>query len=297
VIIVPLFGGLGNQMFQYAFLRAASSELDRMPVMDLTVLPTGRSPYRRYYELGSFSLHPTVRRLGLTSDQRDGFARKTLMRAGDTFRRSLSRVTVHEDLKVDRFVDFETIPSLLSVCSGYWQSHRYFENIADAIRKELTPRIDARGRVSSLLSLANGRETITVHVRRGDYASNDRIRQVHGVLSASYFRRGVRRIVETLTSSPLAIVLSDDPEWAAENLSLDIETVHAELEFRLSTVDSLALMSRTQHHVLANSTFSWWGAWLAEHPNQHVIYPEPWFASRSVDETFRFPKKWQSQAD
>jgi hypothetical protein len=56
-------------------------------------------------------------------------------------------------------------------------------------------------------------------------------------------------------------------------------------------------MSQPQHHALANSTFSWWGAWLAEHPNQHVIYPDPWFAGRSVDETFLFPKKWQSQAD
>jgi len=118
----------------------------------------------------------------------------------------------------------------------------------------------------------------------------------HGLQSPAYYRRAVGSILGSIDGSATVIVTSDDPSWVARELRFDVPTVHAELEAPLSTVDSLALMSRCDHHVISNSSFSWWGAWLASSAGQQVIYPQNWLVDRAVDAAFRFPSTWRAFA-
>lgn len=294
MIIVPLFGGLGNQLFQYAFLRASSISLDRRPVLDATALPSGKGRHRRSFELHYVKGPKDLRFLGSMSDKSPELVRAFASFSGRKLACALARRTLFEDSGRDTLVDFHQIPAAVARCYGYWQSHLYFTSIADEIRAELTPSVDSEGRVSHILNSVAGRETIAVHVRRGDYAEVGRIRAVHGVVNARYYKAGVDRAAGSMSESPLVLVLSDDPEWAIRNLSFDVETLHVERTAPLLPTESLALMSRTHHHVISNSTFSWWGAWLAEHPDQRVFYPQRWFAERAVDPAFRFPANWNA---
>jgi hypothetical protein len=297
VIVVTVMGGLGNQLFQYAFGRAMSAALDRRLVLDLTLMPTGAPPFLRRYELDRLDVPTDVVTLGgwpgsLRGELR---ARPGHARAGRLLRRALGTWWVVEP-DGDVALLPEELPSRLAVCLGYWQSPGYFAAVADGIRRELTPAVTLGSAEARTLARLEGRETVAVHVRRGDYVLDASTRAVHGVQPASYYAGAVRTIAERTGSDLVALVLSDDPAWAQANLDLGsdlgVETVHVEADGALSSIGSLALMSRCTHHVIANSSFSWWGAWLAEHPGQHVVHPGRWFASREVSPAFRFPQHW-----
>lgn len=291
MIVVTVMGGLGNQMFQYAFGRAASLALERELVLDLTLMPTGHGQHIRRWELPNLPIKE-VRRIGeggllhgLKSD------RPVLRKIGASMRKVLGPWRVSEPPEGQLFALSE-LPRPVALCVGYWQSHRYFEQISDLIRRELTPAVTCSDRVSRTMRGAAGRQVISVHVRRGDYVSDHRTAEFHGNLSASYYRGAVRELAVTL-ADPVAFVFSDDAEWAVQNLNLDIETFHLEAEGSLPSVEAMALMARCDHHVIANSSFSWWGAYLATSPNQHVIYPPHWFVDQAIDPQIRFPAHWR----
>lgn len=293
MIIVPLQGGLGNQMFQYAFGRGVSTSLDRRLVLDLTMLPTGKREHRRSYGLDALPIRPDVLRLGMGRDARGN---GLMSASGRSARRLLRRRTLVES-ESDALVHLEEIPRGLAICAGYWQSPAYFEGIRTEIRRELTPAVPAGGRAALVLDRAGDTQLIAVHVRRGDYVQRRGVSAFHGSRSADYFRRAVHSIVERTGDRVCVVVLSDDPAWADANLQFEVRTIHAELDHPLPTVEALAVMSRCQHHVIANSSFSWWGAWLAAWEGQHVIHPEPWFLGREVDRGFRFPPHWEAFRD
>ncbi len=301
MIVVKIMGGLGNQMFQYAFGRAISHQLNRRLVLDLSMMPTGSAPYLRHFELDRLPISPSasvVRRF----DRRGSVYLRNVnglletARSTKALRRALRRFRLDEP-DGECPIKLSEIPPLIAVCTGYWQSPSYFQHVTDKVRQELTPRLESGGLVNHLLSQYAGRETVAVHIRRGDYTANPNVNAVHGTQTPAYYAKAVMTIAETLEESVVALVLSDDPIWAKENIRLGVETVHVEAGRRLSTIDSLTLMSRCRHHVIANSSFSWWGAWLAESPSQLVIHPSRWFARKDVNPALRFPRHWQSESE
>jgi hypothetical protein len=298
MIVVSVMGGLGNQMFQYAFARGITEALDRRLILDLTMMPTGQAPYLRAYELHNLTLNRKTAVIGsgkihgleLTGD------RGLMRRFGSVARRATKPWRVSEPPS-DVLLQLEEVPRCFAVCVGYWQSHHYFASISNEIRRELTPAIQSNGRVAEILRMIRSRESVMVHVRRGDYAEVRHVSDVHGLQSRTYYATAVRHIVDRSTDDQVAVVLSDDPVWASRHLDLGIDTIHVEAKSRLSAIDALALMSRCTHHVIANSSLSWWGAWLAEHPDQVVAYPARWFVDREVDRTIRFPSTWRPIGD
>jgi len=293
VIVVTVMGGLGNQMFQYAFGRAASLGLGRELVLDLALMPTGREPYVRRWELPTLSI-AQVRQIGAGGLRRSPYRRRPLAnRSGQLAHRLLERFQI-SDPKDDQILCFSEVPRPIALCVGYWQSHRYFEGLHELIRAELRPRDQLSSIAFESMSRVKSRETIAVHVRRGDYVTDSRVARVHGSLGNGYHAMAVRRIAEHL-DRPLAVVFSDDPDWAIANLQLGVETVHAERYRRFTAVETLGAMATCRHHVIANSSLSWWGAYLAAHPDQHVIYPERWFLDRVFDPEVRFPSHWTAQ--
>lgn len=291
MIVVTIRGGLGNQMFQYAFGRGASLALGRELILDLSAMPTGRVPYLRAWDLPQLPIAP-VRKIGAPRLRYAGPGTRPIVRAMGAVSRKAMQPWVVDEPDNEKALPFSRLPGPVAVCNGYWQSVVYFEEFASDIRRELTPRLDPSARGLSLLRRVEGRETIAVHVRRGDYVGNPRVVTVHAGPNSRYHYEAAQCIAGRL-SDPVALVFSDDPEWAANNLNLDVEVIHAEARAPFSPVETLALMARCEHHVIANSSFSWWGAYLASSTHQQVFYPSRWSANRPINDASRFPAHWR----
>lgn len=289
MICIRLSGGLGNQMYQYAFGRALS-EVRQSPLVlnchGLNNKLDGVTP--RSYSLGSFFLNDSVR----VSDSRYSFLLNRLAKHIPLVDRLLS-VRFEKNLSYDPSV---LIDSHSYIFDGYWQSHRYFQHISEVLCKEF----QFRGQFSDSFlqykrDIYSG-PSVMLHVRRGDYISLSAAASHHGVLELSYYKFAVDKV---LNQDPHArfFVFSDDIGWCRQSLSfLPIDTRFIEPDAERCDVQELILMSLCRHQIIANSSFSWWSAWLAN-ANQReysgmTFAPKAWFAHRYVDQNSRFPENW-----
>ena len=174
---------------------------------------------------------------------------------------------------------------------GYWQSERYFIDIADRIRADFALRQSLAGANARLLELARSAGSVGLHVRRGDFASLNDAAQVHGLCSIDYYRRAID-LVRKCCPECHFLVFSDDPQWARAELPLDASAVFVTGNEQQPEQD-LALMSACKHHIIANSSFSWWAGWLGDSPDQMVIAPAPWYASPKLDARDLAVSGWQ----
>jgi hypothetical protein len=289
MVIVRLTGGLGNQMFQYAAGRALADRLGAELLLDTRAFEFAlafRTYTRRAYALSPFKLRAKV---ATPADLKNWPVwiveigiRLRLVRPW--FRRWHFESAITYD------------PSVLKlhepVCLvGYWQSERYFIDIADRIRADFTLRQPLTGANASLLELARSDRSVGLHVRRGDLVSLDGAAQVHGLCSVEYYRRAISLIRDRCPGCRF-LVLSDDPEWARAELPLDASAVFVTGN-DASPEQDLALMSACKHHIMANSSFSWWAGWLGYSPDQIVIAPSPWYASPKLDARDLAVPRWQ----
>jgi hypothetical protein len=157
---------------------------------------------------------------------------------------------------------------------GFWQDERYFADIGDVIRQDFTLKTDLGERNRAVLSRVRGGPSAFIHVRRGDYLAAHYV-DLFGVCDIEYYRRGLE-ILRSRVGDPRIFVFSDDPTWAREQLArgTDVEIVDWNGDH---PAFDIALMQACQHAVIANSSFSWWGAWLGERPGRTVIAPRVWF--------------------
>lgn len=184
---------------------------------------------------------------------------------------SLEGPTISEK---DATFDIESLsPPNPSTMLGYWQSEKYFQNIKEDIRRLF----------SSEPPRPLQPNTIAVHVRRQDYVN---LQHFHGLVPLDYYLRGVQRIREKTQRDCTALVVSDDIDWCRENFPSDF------IFWSGDKYEDLRMMRSCDHAVIANSTFSWWGAWLQENPNKIVIAPEKWFADPSVNTKDLVPEGW-----
>ncbi len=160
---------------------------------------------------------------------------------------------------------------------GFWQSEAYFSDIREQLITELTPLAPPGPEDESILERMRQGESVSVHVRRGDYVSLASASSYHGLCSLDYYRNAIARVAERL-HAPSLFVFSDDPDWTKANLQSPYPTCYVDHNPPAKAFQDLRLMSMCQHHVLANSSFSWWGAWLSRNADGMVIAPERWYA-------------------
>jgi len=291
MIVTTIMGGLGNQLFQYAAGRTVALRTGRRLVLDATPMPTPFDGGLRAFGLPELPIAPVriIRRPGRAG--RELAPSVNALRIRNLARGLLRARAVIEPETHDELVDLTDPPGPICALIGYWQSHRYFVGAEDVLRAELTPPVPTGSAVASVLDRLAGQDIIALHVRRGDYVSRPDVAGRIGALPIEYFRRGAE-VVAASCDRPAFAVLSDDPDWTAEHLRLDAPMLHVEADRRLAPLEVLGLMSRAEHAVIANSSLSWWGAWLAEHPGQRVVAPSQWFASRPIDPAHRFPAAW-----
>jgi hypothetical protein len=229
-MITYIQGGLGNQMFQYAAGLAVSKRLQEPLFVNNSFYEVNKS---RQYELGVFPISATVSNEQGKRIEEKGFRYQDITESG--------------------------------MMVGYWQSEKYFADIADQVRKEFyLPKASIED------------DMVAVTVRRGDYLS---LPDVFHNLGESYYQDALE-----IFPGYTVVVFSDDPAWCIENLDW------ADYVMPCNTaITDLSLLSSFKNHIIANSSFGWWGAWLAN--GNTVVSPRDWFTN-GLDTTDLIPDRW-----
>ena len=174
---------------------------------------------------------------------------------------------------------------------GFWQSEKYFKDVAETIRRDFTIKIPQAGRNKELAALIKSCESVSLHIRRGDYISNPHTKQYHGICDLSYYYLCIEQVGKKV-ERPHFILFSDDPEWVRENLKVQYPMVLVDHNTTEYAYEDLRLISQCKHHIIANSTFSWWGAWLNSDTDKMVFAPRRWFGTKEQNDADLIPENW-----
>jgi hypothetical protein len=291
MIIVQLQGGLGNQMFQYAIGRALALRHATSLRFDLRAVTADS---KRTYSL------PVWQISGEPASQIEMLRMRVLNKVSRKFCPSVPYyrhpTIIERDFPFDRNM-LETKRDCWLI--GYWQSEKYFRAVAERIRADFMParNMSAASRAVEHEILAAGNRSVFLHIRRGDYARDSHTREAHGSCSVGYYCRAANLIAQQIRD-PCFFAFSDEPEWVQNNLHLPYRTIIVNHNkpgnacHLGSEHEDLWLMSRCHHAVLANSSFSWWGAWLNAECDRIVIAPQRWFGTLKHDTRDLLPERW-----
>ena len=293
-VIVRLMGGLGNQLFQYATGYAMAKRLRVPLLLDRTFLdqrPPNMDWTPRALELDAFRAPIAF----ADADEVERFRRPIDQRVHRTIHRIFPRLYADVHLETAPGYDPELRTRKAPIyLEGFFQNERYFDDAADDIRNDLfVPQVQPDARNAELLSSVSSGISASVHVRRGDYVTNAASNRFHGVCSPDYYARAATELVEQHGVERF-FVFSDDPEWTRENLSFPRPTEHVSHNTGKAAHWDLFLMRHCRHHIIANSSFSWWGAWLDARPGRVVIAPVQWFAGSRTPASAIIPPAWNA---
>jgi hypothetical protein len=174
---------------------------------------------------------------------------------------------------------------------GYWQSDKYFSDIRDILLNEFYVKDKINVVKKELEEKICNTNSVSLHLRRGDYVSNHITNLYHGLCSLDYYKKAVDQIVQKISNVHFYI-FSDEPVWVKENFKLDYPVTIIDNNSVSSDYEDLRLMSLCHHNIIANSSFSWWGAWLNKNPGKIVYAPQKWFNDRSLDTQDLIPESW-----
>lgn len=165
---------------------------------------------------------------------------------------------------------------------GFWQSEKYFSDIEGILRQEFALKNTQTALFHQIAEKIEGTRSVSLHVRRGDMANHPETNRLHGTCSLDYYDSAIEYIVERI-EQPHFFIFSDDPDWVKEKLKLNFRSTVVSCGNLFPDYEEMHLMSQCQHHITANSSFSWWGAWLNPKTDKLVVVPNNWFGD-FVDE-------------
>lgn len=291
MIAVKLMGGLGNQMFQYATGRRLAHKHGTELRLDTTVFDNiAEVDTPRHYELSCYKISGQVASgeelaLMLPQDFKATLVYRIRRRAGlDTLLRPLG-----EHSKAFNEIVLRARNNTYLV--GWWQNENYFKDIRQTLLQEFVPK-KISAFTKGLLKQIDNEQAISIHVRRGDYISNKNANKEHGLAPIDYYKQAIKLMDNKLKGSHYYI-FSDDLEWCKENLLLGKDAVFVDGNGADRACEDIYLMQHCRHNIVANSSFSWWGAWLNNNPDKIVIAPMVWFQNSQTDaETEIVPNAW-----
>lgn len=273
MIKIILSGGLGNQMFQYAAGRALSLKLKTDLSVDLYKLSKKTNAISRSYELDVFDIS-----IPQTNNLKNKFAVKSfkLLKNNGIGRLCLYLLNIFCDERAQEYkLAFEGLNDDATLF-GYFQNENYFKEYSEQIRVDFSfnKTLDAQNQeVESGIGESN---SVSMHIRRADYANaNSNL----PILDMSYYDRAIKYINREV-ENPVYYIFSDDMDWVKHNLKdKDIQMKFVDWNSESSSYIDMRLISKCKHNIIANSSFSWWGAWLNNNPNKLVIAPDIWYKS------------------
>jgi hypothetical protein len=282
MIITKLKGGLGNQMFQYATGRMLSQKTSTALLLDTSWFLEPKSDINRNFDLD---------KLNITSKE-VAYKSKII--------ESLTRF-FNQKILNKHYFDFE--PELLKnseekiiqnknvYLDGYFQTEKNFSEIREILLQELSLKEEFKSpEFKELQTEIQNNNSVGIHIRRGDYIKNPSVTKYHGICSVSYYKTAIETI-KSKTTAPVLYFFSDDPKWVSENFELN-ENAKIISDQNLSAPEELFLMSSCKHNIIANSTFSWWAAWLNQNHDKIVISPTPWVEKTPNPHPNIIPETW-----
>lgn len=288
-VIVNIMGGLGNQMFQYACGRALSLRTKRK--YRIATDQFDGCPMHNGFELTK------VFHVDAQEATRDELESLLGWRSHPALRRVLGRPAMNWATCSSWYNEphFQYCPGIMDIAGsvylhGYWQSERYFADVEDRIREDLTFCNQWSDEDSAVLLRMRVQPSISVHVRRGDYTLGKNP-NIYLACDVAYYKTAIGAIQQRVPNARL-FVFSDDPQWVEAYLLPEfgqMEIVKHNQGGRSS--NDMRLMSQANHHVISNSSFGWWGAWLNQTVDKIVVAPRQWFKDGTGDQDI-VPKSW-----
>lgn len=286
-MIIRITGGIGNQMFQYALKMKLDSNLNQKGKIDT-----------RFYQKSSvhngFELNKVF---GIQAATYDGPVR-SLADQFPLFYKMCFRFGIRSLKTAHHLIEIRTCfrPDVLTLhekdvyIDGYWQSEEYFQDIEDKVRRAFQFSAFTEQENLHLEKIIKEKQSVSLHVRRGDYVGVSRFVSLG---KTDYYQKAVEYIKSNV-GNPLFVVLSDDINWCRENLSLPADSIFVTWNQRNKSYRDMQIMSICKHNIIANSSFSWWGAWLNSNPKKLVIAPSRFFNGNVEDDSHIIPKNWKT---
>lgn len=274
MLITRLAGGMGNQMFQYAFSRFLSIETNTELKIDLSFLQEKHQPAGFVFRNYDLDVYNIIENFDIPEN--------------------IELLTINEP-------QFEysqhTVDSLINnlnnnknvLINGYWQSSKYFQKYEDVIRNDFTLKfgIENKKNLFEIKEKINNTNSVAINIRRTDFVNNP----FHGVIGKEYVDTSMS-IIESKIKNPHYFIFSDDIEWCEENLKYENSTIVNHDYKGEKFEDYLMLMSECNHFIIPNSTFAWWSAWLNKNNDKIVISPKNWFTNPSIYTGDLIPESW-----
>ena len=275
-VIAVLNGGLGNQLFQWAHGFAVSKALGKRLVLDISL---NEVDHKRSFNLIDYHTNFKLLKKSYASLNRLGLMWHGLQ---------TGPIVINETTEF-AFTPIELIKASNKdiVLKGYWQCPKYFEHE----RKELLHQLNLKQTSANYykyLPLVQQSNSIALHVRRGDYVLDPTTNAFHGVCSMSYYVNAMQKLATLGIQDKPIFIFSDDIEWCENQFSdWGKVTFISDLNDR----ESLQLMSKCKHQIIANSSFSWWAAWLNNNPDKQIMAPNKWL-NTTLEPFELIPQNW-----
>ncbi|MBR2526452.1 alpha-1,2-fucosyltransferase [bacterium] len=280
-IIISFDGRMANQMFQWALARAFEQKYDKLPIIDDST---------ETIKLNNFKMISAIKTV-----DKSLIYKICKMIPLHNLRNKLTKMNfkisvVNEELgKYCENILDTTPPANLK---GFFQNEKYFINVREQLLKDFQLNEDLDEQNREMLKKIKNTESISVHFRRGDY-TKARIAKVFGCCGENYYKNAIKIIAEKLDKKPTLFIFSDDINWVKNNIKFEYETIFVDINSGKKGYFDLELMKNCKHNVIANSSFSWWSAWLNENPDKIVVAPRPWICTRTKENDFEtVPESW-----
>jgi len=290
MIIIRLIGGLGNQLFQYAFARSLAISNNYDFKIDISEF--------EHYKLHNYSLNHfnIIENIATESDiEKYNFK---IYKWVNRIHLLDNIIPLNKRSIVYERKPFEYDEKLLNVSNdtyiiGYFQNEKYFKNIRNVLINDFKIKNDIYGENGMIADKIKRSNSVSIHIRRGDYINNENTNNIHGTCNLNYYKKSMDMINKKI-SNPTYFVFSDDIKWAKSNIVTAKDLFFIDNNNASTNYEDLRLMSLCKINIIANSTFSWWSAWLNNNPNKLVIAPKRWFKDPQKNKMSLniVPKSW-----
>jgi hypothetical protein len=294
LIICNLSGGLGNQMFQHACARATSLRLN-MPLKYCTDILMQQQSHNGLELEWVFGLKleqasESELREMVGYVRRYPYVRRLLSKKAFSIFSGGRYLTDYYMKFQNDLVDSAKNGAYLH---GYWQSEKYFADISEIIRSDFTFSSPLTGVNKDMADMISQDVSVSIHVRRGDYVSNPNAAKVLGACDLVYYKSALEYFLGKYPKGNV-FAFSDDPDWVAKEIQPGFPSmVIVNSNQGESSYIDMELMSMCDHHIISNSSFSWWGAWLNASPSKKVVAPKNWFSNKRYDSRHITPLSWR----
>jgi hypothetical protein len=289
MIIVNLKGGLGNQMFQYACGRALSLRNGEILKMDISGFArTSTSDTPRVYSLSEFNIASNT----IASEKEIQKLKYPYSIISKGWRFIKAKISREGNIGWNKHIFSKTGTVYLD---GFWQTEKYFSDCKNTIRQEFTLK-NPLGSEARVIAGKVGTDrvsplspSVAIHIRRGDVARDAKKNLYYGICTTEYYANALAYMAKRLGNFRV-FIFSDDIDWVKENMLINQPVTY--ISGKMTDCEELILMSMCNHAIIANSSFSWWGAWLNKNPQKIILAPKEWITKAHYRHKDTVPPSW-----